>query len=469
MSDETPSVDKEEPSFRVALQNPSVRVLAGSRAASRMALAVVSFGAMVYLAEEGATQLQISLVAASTYAAALLFGIQGGMFSDTLSKRIALVVGYVAQALLCVLVPIFWGTDVAQLMFIMFMTSAINQIVTPSIKSATALVTTPAQLATVSATVSVAGSIASAIGSAFLAPVLIRTSGIQAVLIVGGILYLFGAIRTLKLPAEETAMKMQDAIRSIEWKPAALSLKWNAQYLVRERGVATMVLVGAIVVALFEAFNTLIPVYVRDVLDADPANSVFIFAPAGVGFLIATFFAPKMIHRYGERRLAMFSLLCLSISMMLFGMVEAIAPVVAPFSPLRIVGWLLDIEINQNILAASVIAVPANFGSTAAGAAVQVYINRRVPQVSQGATFGLEEVQENALTLVSVVTLGVIASVVGAQIVFILAPVVVIGIVIWLVDYSYRATLNLDLSARESFQMLRDHSLDEDIRPPQNT
>ena len=114
MSDETPSFDKEEPSFRVALQNPSVRVLAGSRAASRMALAVVSFGAMVYLAEEGATQLQISLVAASTYAAALLFGIQGGMFSDTLSKRIALVVGYVAQALLCVLVPIFWGTDVAR-------------------------------------------------------------------------------------------------------------------------------------------------------------------------------------------------------------------------------------------------------------------------------------------------------------------------------------------------------------------
>ena len=78
-------------------------------------MAVVSYGAMVYLAEEGATQFQISLVAASTYAAALMFGIQGGTLSDTLSKRIALVFGYVIQALLCLLIPIFWGTDVGAL------------------------------------------------------------------------------------------------------------------------------------------------------------------------------------------------------------------------------------------------------------------------------------------------------------------------------------------------------------------
>lgn len=427
-------------------------------------MAVVSYGAMVYLAEEGATQFQISLVAASTYAAALMFGIQGGTLSDTLSKRIALVFGYVIQALLCLLIPIFWGTDVGALMFIMFMTSAINQIVTPSIKSATALVTTPAQLATVSATVSVIGSIASAIGSAFLAPVLIKTTGIEVVLIVGGLIYLVGAIRTLRLPAEESAMKVSAALRGIDWRPAALSLKWNAQYIVRERGVATMIMVGAIVVAMFEAFNTLIPVYVRDVLDADPADAVYIFAPAGIGFLIGTFLAPKMIAKYGERRLAMFSLLCLSISMFLFGIVEAVAPVLAPFSPLRILVWLFDADINDKVLAASLIAVPANFGSTAAGASVQVYINRRVPQIRQGATFGLEEVQENALTLVAVVALGAIANVVGAQLVFIFTPIVAIGAVIWMIDYSYKQTLNVELSARESFEMLRDASLDDQIR-----
>lgn len=469
-----PDGTSEQPSFREALKQKNVRILAASRGASKLAMAVVSYGAMVYLAQEGATQFQISLVAASTYAAALMFGIQGGTLSDTLSKRIALVFGYVVQALLCILIPIFWGTDVAQLMLIMFMTSAINQIVTPSIKSATALVTTPAQLATVSASVSVVGSIASAIGSAFLAPVLIKTTGIEGVLLVGGVIYLFGAVRTLRLPAEEAAMKISEAVRTIDWRPAALSLKWNAQYIVRERGVATMIMVGAVVVAMFEAFNTLIPVYVRDVLDADPADAVYIFAPAGIGFLIGTFLSPKLIASMGERRLAMIALVCLSVSMMLFGMVEAVAPILAPFSPLRLIGWLFDTEINDKVLAASLIAVPANFGSTAAGASVQVYINRRVPQVRQGATFGLEEVQENALTLVAVILLGSIANVVGAQLVFVFTPIVVLGVVIWMIDYSYRQALGVDLTARESFRMLGDSSLDSELRslneePPESS
>jgi MFS family permease len=456
------AAEPEKPSFRTALKLPNVSILATSRAASKLAMAVVSYGAMVYLATQGASQLQISLVAASSYAAALVFGIQGGTLSDSLSKRIALVVGYIAQAALCILVPIFWGTDVGALMFIMFLTSALNQIITPSIKSATALVSTPAQLATVSASISVIGSIASAIGSTFLAPVLIKYTSIKAVLAVAGMIYLVGAVRTLKLPATEAAMKVGDAVRSVDWKPQALSLKWNAEWIVSQRGVATVILSGAIVVAMFEAFNTLIPVYIRDVLDADPANAVYIFAPAGIGFLIGTFATPWLIARMGERKLVLIALGFLSVSMILFGMVDLVAPVLAPFSPLRLFEWLFDLDINDKVLAASLIAVPANFGSTAAGASVQVFINRHVPLVRQGATFGLEEVQENALTLVAVVILGAIANVVGAKWVFIFTPIVAIGAVVWLLEYAYRQTAQQDISAREALGMLRDSSLDDD-------
>jgi MFS family permease len=454
--------EAEKPSFRAALKLPSVSILASSRAASKLAMAVVSYGAMVYLAQQGATQFQISLVAASSYAAALAFGTQGGTLSDSLSKRIALVVGYVAQAALCILVPVFWGTSVGALMFIMFLTSALNQIVTPSIKSATALVSTPAQLATVSASISVIGSIASAVGSTFLAPVLIKYTSIKTVLAVAGVIYLIGAVRTLKLPATEAAMKVSDAIRAVDWKPKALSLKWNAEWIVSQRGVATMILAGGIVVAMFEAFNTLIPVYIRDVLDADPANAIYIFAPAGIGFLIGTFATPWMMAKWGERRLTMIALGFLSVSMILFGAVEAVAPVLAPFSPLRLFEWLFDLQINDKVLAASLIAVPANFGSTAAGASVQVYINRHVPLARQGATFGLQEVQENALTLVAVLGLGAIANVVGAQWVFIFSPILAVGAVVWMLRYAYRQTEQREVTSREAFEMLRDSSLDEE-------
>ena len=452
---------QEQPSFRRALILPGVSILATSRGASKLASAVVSYGAMVYLATQEATQLQISLIAASTYAAALLFGIQGGSLSDSLSKRIALVLGYLAQAMLCLLVPYYWGTSVGALMFIMFLTSALNQIVTPSIKSATALVATPAQLATVAAAISIAGSVASAVGSAFLAPLLIKYTNINVVLAVGGLIYIAGAIRTWHLPRTEQTGPLIAALRSTEWRPTALSLKANAQWIVSQRGVATMILVGGIVVAMFEAFNTLIPVYVRDVLDANPANSVFIFAPAGVGFLIGTLATPRLMAMVGERRLALIALGFLSVSMVLFGLVEYVAPVLAPLSPLRIVEWVTGMNISDKVLAASLIALPANFGSTASGASVQVYINRRIPLETQGATFGLQEVQENALTLVAVMGLGGIASIAGAQLVFIFTPFVAIGSVMWLLRYSYRQNLDQQLTPREAIMLLGDSSLDE--------
>ena len=74
------------------------------------------------------------------------------------------------------------------------------------------------------------------------------------------------------------------------------------------RPVASMVLVRILCAALFEGFNSLIPVYVREVLHEDPANSIYIFAPAGIGYLIGAVGGPWLIHWFGERKLAIISL-----------------------------------------------------------------------------------------------------------------------------------------------------------------
>jgi MFS family permease len=419
---------------------------------------------MVYLATQGASQLQVSVVAASTYAAALMFGIQGGSLSDSLSKRIALVLGYLAQAALCLLVPYFWGTDVGALLFIMFLASAINQVVTPSFKSAIALVATPEQMATVSASVTIVGSFASVIGSAFIAPVLIKYTSIEVILGVGGTIYLLGAIRTWKLPRLEKTQPLFQALRSTEWRPVALSQGTHARWIVRRRAVATMILAGGIAVALRGAFNSLVPVYVRDVLDADPANSVYIFAPAGIGWLIWTLAGPFLMAWIGERRLALMGIGVLSVSTVLFGLVGPIAADLAPFGPLRLFSVVSGSQVSDNVLAAGLIALPANLWSTVTGAAVQVYINRRVPVATQGATFGLQEVQENGLTFLTVISMGALASVVGPQAVFVMAPFVVIAPVIMLLRYAYRHRRGDPVGPGEALGMLTDTSLDQPKR-----
>jgi MFS family permease len=433
-------VEERPPSYREVLKFPQIRVLAISRFTAKMAASTLSYGVMVYLADQGASQFEISLAGSASFLAALLFGLQGGTLADTSSKRRILFLCYFVLSILCLVTPTLFGTDTRDLLVLIFVSSALSQVISPGVKSAVAVVSTPAQLATTGALVNIVGSIGSGIGSAFVAPYLIKTSSINTVLYVGALLYAIGAIRIRKLSEAEEQGKesLVSKLREVDWKPKALSLKFNAQWIMSHRPVASMVLVGAMVTALFEGFNSLLPVYVREVLDEDPANSIYIFAPAGIGYLIGALGGPWLIHRWGERRLAVVSLLIMSIGVILLGLINTVAPLFAWMSPMRLLEPFLGINLSQEVLAAGVITIPGNFGSTATGQSVQVYINRHVPVLNQGGVFGLQSVQQNGFNLVSVFLLGVVASFVGPQYIFVVAPFIVGGIVLSMVRYSFR-------------------------------
>ncbi|HRA49134.1 MAG TPA: MFS transporter, partial [Thermomicrobiales bacterium] len=342
------------------------------------------------------------------------------------------------------------------------------QVISPSLKAAVSLVSSVEELATVAATVALAGSIASAVGSAVLAPLLIEWSNMTVLLAICGTLYLIGAVLAAKLPREQTAKSLREAVGGVDWKPVALSRRNTADWLWHNRPIAVVILVGSVVFALFEAFNTLIPVYVRDVLHANPTNAVYIFAPAGIGFLFATLGTPVLVRKIGPRKLAVVAAGIMAVSMIGFALIGILAPILAPISPLRILGWLFNRDINDRVLAASTIAVPANFGSTAAGAAVQNYINAKVPLVRQGATFGVQEVQDNVFTLLIVLSLGAVSEFVGPKAVFFVAPMVAFLLVAGLIKYSYRAAGNQTITIRSAMDKLiqgYDDPPDADNRP----
>lgn len=428
--------------YRDVLKHEEVQILAVSRFAAKMAAATLSYGVMVFLATEGASQFQISLASSASYLAALLFGLQGGMLADSAPKQRTLAIGFVIQAALCLILPLLFGTKIVPMLVLIFLTSAMNQVISPGLKSIVAVVSSPAEVATTGALVNVLGSIGSAIGSSFIAPLLIKLFSINAVLLVGGVLFLIGAIRIRKLPEKEAegAKSLSGSISSMNWKPRALSLKYNADWIMSHRAVGSMLLVGIMCAALFEGINSLLPVYTREVLDEDPANMIYIFAPAGIGYLIGAVGGPRLIHRFGERRLILYSLVLMIAGAFMLGAIDAVAPFVAWLNPLRILEPLFGIEISQVVLAAGIIALPANLGSTAASQSVQVYINRHVPVIEQGGIFGLQQVQQNAFNLATVFLLGVVATFTGPQYIFFVAPLVVGAILLGLVRYSFRHT-----------------------------
>jgi MFS family permease len=200
---------------------------------------------------------------------------------------------------------------------------------------------------------------------------------------------------------------------------------------------------------------------VREVLHQDPTNSIYILAPSGVGYLIGAFGSPFFIRWFGERRVAVSSLALMALGMILLGSIDLVAEPLAVVSPLRLVNLISGVQLSDAVLAAGVAAMPANLGSTAANQAVQVYVNRNVPVRTQGGIFGLEQVQENALNLISVFLLGLVATLTGPKYIFIVAPIVVIGAVLGLVRYAYRHTTGETPELSESIDFFT-----EDL-PPQ--
>jgi MFS family permease len=203
-------------------------------------------------------------------------------------------------------------------------------------------------------------------------------------------------------------------------------------------GVASMVMLGALVVALFEAINALLPVYVRDVLNADPVMSIFIFAPAGIGFLLGTILTPPLIRMLGERAVAAISFFLIASGAVLLGSIHEVADRLGPYSPLRVVEPF-GVSLSSAILAAGVIVIPTNLGSTLAAGTVQAFINKFVPLDRQGRTFGMQEVLEQAVTVSVLLALGGMSSLIGARLVYLIAPLMVVTFGVVFVRFSYRS------------------------------
>jgi MFS family permease len=415
---------------------------------------------MVYLATIGASQAAVSLIGATRFFAALVFGIAGGALVEAMSKRTALVSAYFLMAAACFVVPTVWGTSIPSLLVLVLVVAALGQISTPAIKAAAALVSTPARVAVVAAIIAVAGGIGAALGSAFLAPILITVADIRAVIYVAGVVLALAVWRSLKLPPEENATALTRAARELDWQETIPSLRRTAEWLNANRKVGAMILVGSMVIALFEAMNTLMPVYVRDVLGSNPTNTVYILAPGGIGFLAGTALGPWIMDRRGERTLGVMALLTLCLGFVLFGLIDVVAPFLAPFSPLRLLR-LFGVELSPQIEAAGLISIFTALGSTGSLAAVQTYVNRYVILARQASTFGMQEVLDNAIVLFAVITFGMIATVLGPRVVFLVAPPLIVAVVIWLIRVCFRVTEQDPPEARRILRALLNTSREE--------
>jgi MFS family permease len=182
--------------------------------------------------------------------------------------------------------------------------------------------------------------------------------------------------------------------------------------------------------------QTLAPRYVAVVLNVDPADAVYVFAPSAAGLTLALAATPRLVRARGERMTALIGFVFVTISLILLGTVRSLDFIDA-VNPLRLLS-VLGFELDELLRRSMLLAFPLGFGVALTLTAVQTYINRRVPLQLQGRTFALQGVLKNGTAILPLLCLGAAAAEFGAENVLLASPLLLLAIAVGLIVVSRR-------------------------------
>ncbi len=408
----------------------SFQHLLASRFLSDMAQQALLFGVLVAITRHGASSFQVAVVGIAALIPPATLGLYGGMAADALPKRVALVGTYGFQAALCFLVPLVLGTSIFDVMLLILAVNALGQISGPAELSALPLVANDKELASATSLLGMASAVGMGLGAALIGPVIVRVFGVTVMLYVAGVLLLIAASRVFNVPSVSHRPE-------VKYEAPRAAIRTALSWLVRHPPVFTMIVVGVLSGTANTTIQTMGPRYVQSALGVDPAEAAYVFAPSTVGLLLALLVAPLAIRLCGERISAFVGLLLTATALFLLGMVGTVSGLVDPVNPLR-VSSLVGLNLSEKLQTAGFLILPLAFGVSLTSAAIQTYINRRVPLPFQGRTFAMQSWLRNGTAILPLLGLGALATVFGIEKVLLITPIVLIGLGYGLLQYSVR-------------------------------
>jgi hypothetical protein len=406
--------------------------IVASRFLSDAGQQALAYGALIAVVRDGGSALDAALVGVATVLPAATLGLLGGAVADELPKRIALAAVYNLQALLCFLLPAVVGTELLAILALVFAVNTLGQVSGPTESSVLPHVASDKQLASAASLVNLASSAGTAFGTALLAPILVRAWGVDIVFYVAGALLLLAASRVFDLPAQHDE-------RPVSLRLPEVHVRAAVRWLLGQPAVTSMIAVGVVSGTANLVIQMLAPIYVASVLEVDPADAVYVFAPSAFGLVAALAVAPAMMRWRGERVAALVGFAITTCSLLLLGDVDAAATLLETVNPIRIAG-IFGVDISDELRTAGLIALFLGFGVSLTTTCVQTYINRRVPLAYQGRAFALQSTLKNAVAIIPLLALGGAATAFGVERVLLISPFVLLLVVYGLIQLSFRFT-----------------------------
>ena len=313
--------------FGPVLSNSAFRNLWGSQALAQTAQNAIHFVLIVLIERLTGASIHQGLMIFAFTLPAIIFAPVSGIIIDRWPKKWILV-GSNALRVVTVLLYLvvlssysghssFWLLSLIYI--ITFIMSVIGQFFNPAETSTIPLLVGRDHLMPANSLFNLTLALSQVIGLIILGPLAVKLIGVNRAFTMIAGMYLLAALLVSRLPRDEPAHTPQ-AARS-GWERAWAELREGAEFVVKRPRILVSMTHLTLIASLVMVLAMLAPGIASRVLHLAPEDAIVVFAPAGLGMLVAATLLGRWGYRLPKERLAQLGLAAMVVGFAGFGWV----------------------------------------------------------------------------------------------------------------------------------------------------
>ena len=393
------------------LQNRPFRRLVESRAVGQVAQNALLYSLLILVVNETESSIQTTFLVVAFTLPSIVLGIPAGTLAEILPRRALLTLGYVLRAV-AVGAMLLYRHDLWRVYLLVLGFSTVGQFTGPAESAALPRMVRSEQVAAANSFFVLSVMVGQVTGGVVLAPLLLKSLGVEVVLGVAVALFLAAAVVVSRVAGLQDRHNGSQEGRGLS-VGRALAEGWR---VIRSSRNAFMAMVYLTIAGtLAKSLAVLAPHYTRDVLRIEAENTVFVVAPAAIGAIAALVLAPLLTRPLGASRTAAFGFLLLALGLISLGLVVYVRDFMLDHVDLGISFVEERVGVSSVITVAMIIAIPVGFAATVVGVAGKAVLNQEAAEGTQARVFATQSALSDALSLVPLFIVGAVADLVGVR------------------------------------------------------
>ena len=417
--------------FTDVVRNRHFLYLWAAQLLSQLSRNAIHFVQIVLIERLTGSSTHLGLMIFSFTIPGVIFSPIAGILVDHLPRKYILIISNLLRAILVVLYVVLlkhlhstWALLIL-IYLITFIASTIGQFFAPAEQATLPLLLPKEQLLSANSLFNLTTALSQALGLLILGPILVKVVGIATAFLVIAFWYALAAILLLPLPRDKQDIRWHDLyeLSRMGWVHFWHQLKEAWGFIVRTRVVLLGILNMGLVAMFLMILAMVAPGFAARVLHMQPEDAAFVFAPAGVGMLLATYLLGQYGHLVRRDVLLVGGLMAIALAFALLGWVGYGFP------------WR-----EYTIYVATAISFVLGVGLSVVHVVSQTTLQEETPPEVQGRVFSTHYMLINLLGLPPMLFTGVLFDLFGIETVLKwlgIAVTLMMSVYAWILWHTY--------------------------------